>query len=479
MSSDSDTPDNTIDSNDNEKVTKAIKKFISGEGEDGAKASNTSQSSAGKQFHDRRDVIKALTNLQTSYKPKYVPGETQIQTADFKHALLNSMAKMGNTSMSKSLNAIDGRTVDFVEMLFGAFLRDTNISPSIKSLLLELQIPLIKVAMLDQQFFQNNKHTARNVLDTMAHLGIGIEDRENTLYKTMKLIVEQLQTTFDQNLISFTTALTALNRLKSIEDDKTGKQEEETQKAIFKEHARQVILNELQKHTYKRSIQKELKPLILKQWSTIMYQRFIKHGKDSSEWNEAITLLKHMIYSVQPITTTVQWMLLNNDSENLIEEIQSLLQTTQLSPGSIDASMSALREIHTRLLENSEFFQEAPEYSEPDISLDEAIAESAEEMPEEEEDPPRAQIARLPTDVKQGVWFEIYNGEDKAPRRVKLSVVLFDEAKLIFVDRHGNKVIDKLANEFVEELNEGKSRIIADHSIFNAALGQVINSILR
>lgn len=332
--------------------------------------------------------------------------------------------------------------------------------------------------MLDQQFFQNNKHTARNVLDTMAHLGIGIEDRENTLYKTMKLIVEQLQTTFDQNLISFTTALTALNRLKSIEDDKTGKQEEETQKAIFKEHARQVILNELQKHTYKRVIQKELKPLILKQWSTIIYQRFIKYGKDSSEWNEVITLLKHMIYSVQPITTSVQWMLLNNDSGNLVEEIQSLLQTTQLSPGSIDASMSALREIHTRLLENSEFFQEASEYSEPDISLDEAIAEAEEEMPEEEEQP-RAQIARLPTDVKQGVWFEIYNGEGKALRRVKLSVVLFDEAKLIFVDRHGNKVIEKLANEFVEELNEGKSRIIADHSIFNAALGQVINSILR
>jgi Protein of unknown function (DUF1631) len=480
MSSDSDTPDTAIDVNDQDKVSKAIKSFITGDNEDddGVKTS-AGHSGAGKQFHDRRDVIKALTNLQTNYKPAYVPGETSIQTDAFKHALLNSMAKMGNTSMSKSLNAIDGRTVDFVEMLFGAFLRDSNISSVLKSLLLELQIPLIKVAMLDAKFFQNNKHTARNVLDTMAHLGIGIEDKENTLFKTMQLIVEQLQTTFDQNLTSFNTALTALNRLKSIEEDKTGKQEEETQKAIFKEHARQVILNELQKHTYKRVIQKELKPLILKQWSTVMFQRFIKYGKDSSEWNEIITLLKHMIYSVQPITTSVQWMLLNNDSDGLIEDIKSLLENTKLSPGSIDASMSALKEIHTRLLENSEFYQAAPEYSEPDISLDEAFAESAEEIPEEEGEPPHVQIARLPGDVKQGVWFEIYNGDNKALRRVKLSVVLFDEAKLIFVDRHGNKVIEKHAAEFVEELNSGKSKIIADHSIFNHALGQVINSIIR
>lgn len=487
MSSDSDTPDTpevpidpnkTIDLNDTEKVSKAIKSFISGEGDDGGSAS-TVQSGAGKQFHDRRDVIQALTSLQVSYKPKYIPGSTEIQTDDFKHALLNSMAKMGNTSMSKSLNAIDGRTIDFVEMVFGAFLRDTNISPALKSLLLELQIPLIKVAMLDSQFFQNNKHPARNMLDTIAHLGIGIEDRENTLFKTMQLIVEQLQNTFEQNLSSFSTALTALNRLKVIETDKSGKQEEETQKAIFKEHARQVVLNELQRYTYKKVIQKELKPLILKQWSALMFLRFVRYGKDSSQWNEIITLLKHLVYSVQPIKSSEQWILLNNDSDDLVNDIEAQLKTTKLSPGSIDASMTALREIHAKLIESSEFFQATPDYSLAERSIDEILEEVEDEIPEDEGEPPRAQIARLPRDVKQGVWFEIYNGEGKALRRVKLSVILFDEAKLIFVDRLGNKVIDKLASEFMQELEEGKSKIIADHSIFNHALGQVIGSIIH
>ncbi len=480
MSSDSDTPDfanKRIDLSDTEKVSRAIKSFINGESEDSA--ASTAQTNAGKQFHDRRDIIKALTTLQTSYTPRYVPGENQIQTDDFKHALLNGMAKMGTTSMSKSLNAIDGRTIDFVEMLFSAFLRDDNISVAVKSLLLQLQIPLIKVAMLDNQFFQNSKHPARNVLDTIAHLGIGIEDRENTLYKTIQLIIEQLQNTFEQNLTSFNTALTALNRLVGIEKDKTGKQEEETQKAIFKEHARQVVLNELQRHTYKKVIQKELKPLILKQLSSLMFQRFVRYGKDSSQWNEIVTLLKHLVYSVQPIKNSEQWVLLNNDSDVLINDIDAQLRTTKLSPGSIDASITALREIHSSLIENSEFFQESPDFSLAERSIDEILEAEEEEMPEDEQEPPHVQIARLPGDVKQGVWFEIYNGEGHALRRVKLSVILFDEAKLVFVDRHGNKVIEKYANEFIEELNEGKSRIIADHSIFNHALGQVIHSIIR
>lgn len=480
MTSDSDTPDTTakiVDINDTEKVSKVINNFINGDSENSSGAT-TAQSNAGKQFHDRRDVIKALTSLQTTYKPKFAPDETSIRTDSFKHALLNSMAKMGNTSMSKSLNAIDGRTIDFVEMLFGAFLRDENVSIAVKSLLLELQIPLIKVAMLDSQFFQNDKHAARRMLDTVAHLGIGIEDEENTLHKTILLIIEQLQATFEQNLKSFNTALTALNRLVTIEKDKTGKQEEETQRAILKEHARQIVLNELQKNTYKKIIQKDLKPLILKQWAALMFQRFIKYGKESSQWNEIVTLLKHLVYSVQPITTSEQWVLLNNDSGVLISDIEAQLRTTKLSPGSIDASVSALTEIHAKLIESSEFFQEQPDYTLSERSIDEIIEESIEDMPDEGE-PPHIQISRLPTDVKQGVWFEIYNGEHKALRRVKLSVILFDEAKLVFVDRHGNKVIEKFANEFVEELNESKSKIIADHSIFNHALGQIINSIIR
>ncbi len=471
----SDTAENAVE--EKEKITRAIKSFINGE-KDSSPSTTTKQTSAGKQFHDRRDVIKALTSLQTTHKPRYIPGETQIKTDDFKHALLNSMAKMGNTNLSKSLNAIDGRTIDFVEMLFSAFLRDKNISVALKSLLLELQIPLIKVSMLDSMFFQNNHHPARNTLDTIAHLGIGIEDAENTLFKTMQLIVEQLQNTFEQNLNSFNTALTALSRLTAIEKSKTGQQEEVTQKAIFKEHARQIVLNALQRHTYKKIIQKELKPLILRQWSAIMFQRFIKYGKESSQWNEIITLLKHIIYSVQPINSSEQWVLLNNDSDILINDIEAQLRTTRLSPGSIDASLTALGEIHARLIETSEFFQESPDYSLAEKSLDEMMLESEVPMPEAG-DPPHIQISRLPRDVKQGVWFEIYNGENKALRRVKLSVILFDEAKLVFVDRHGNKVIEKMADQFVEELNQEKSKIIADHSIFNHALGQVINSIIR
>ena len=85
-------------------------------------------------------------------------------------------------------------------------------------------------------------------------------------------------------------------------------------------------------------------------------------------------------------------------------------------------------------------------------------------------------LSQLPTMVHPGVWFEIYNGEDKAVRRLKLSVILTEVAKLVFVDRKGLKVIEKDAADFAAELDKNKSRFIADHSTFEHALGQVIHS---
>ena len=52
-----------------------------------------------------------------------------------------------------------------------------------------------------------------------------------------------------------------------------------------------------------------------------------------------------------------------------------------------------------------------------------------------------------------------------------------EQAKLIFVDCMGNKVLEKNLKKFVTELKNDQSRIINDHSIFEYALSMVILSI--
>ena len=68
---------------DQEHASKVIKNFINSD--TGVERSAVgAPATQGKNFCDRRDIIKALTILQASYKPDYVAGQTvNINTDDF------------------------------------------------------------------------------------------------------------------------------------------------------------------------------------------------------------------------------------------------------------------------------------------------------------------------------------------------------------------------------------------------------------
>ena len=464
---------------DQEHASKVIKSFI--HSDSGVERSTPgAPATLGKNFCDKRDIIKALTSIQASYKPDYHAGQKiNINTDDFKHAVLNSMAKLSNNVNTKSLNHIDGRTIDFVEMLYAEFLRDPNMSDSVKTLLLQLQVTLIKVALLDNQFFNSSRHPARMVLDTIAHLGIGVEDKTNTLYKTMSLIIEQLQTSFDQNTTSFNTALLALNRLTTIERKKSDSTEAETQQEFLKEHARHVILTELKRYTKNKTIPPSINTLILKNWSNLMLQKYVQHGTDSEQWKDSIELLKRLISSVQPITNKIRLLMLKNSASDLVESLKESLYATRQDKASINAVLETLATTHQKIIADAEIEKSKIAAIESEIAAEAAIDDHAEAQRAADEKIriSKMQIALLPKTVKIGAWFEIFNGNDHIIRRLKLSMIMYDDAKLVFVDRIGNKVLEKTATQLLEELNTNKSRLIADHSIFNNALGNVINSL--
>lgn len=447
-----------------------ISEFING---DNKKNSSSIRPKNTKHVLPRTEVIEALSKLQPVYKSEYIPGQkSNINTDAFKTALLNGIAKIHPSAASRSVNQIDGRTIDFVEMIFGAFLRDKNISIAIKTLLLKLQIPVIKTAMLDTKFFYNHKHPARNILDEIAHIGIGIDNPEDTVLKTIDLIIDQLLNSFDKNIISFHTSLKALNRLKKIEQGKLDDNEKQTKNNILKEHARQSVLTALQSHIGNINIPKAVQPLILKQWSTLMFHRFIRFGKDSEQWTECTEILNKIVNSLRKIKCHEDLVYISELHTSLHKEVEALLHETKLNKEHIHNSVHTLRLTIKKNIDISEKNLETAGIEDSQQSDLQIIDNRDAELELAKE-----KIARLPESVKPGTWFEVYTGEEKSIRRLKLSVIIMDTAKLVFIDRMGLKVLEKDAVQFANEIKNKKSQFIADHSIFNHALSNVIMSL--
>jgi hypothetical protein len=76
-----------------------------------------------------------------------------------------------------------------------------------------------------------------------------------------------------------------------------------------------------------------------------------------------------------------------------------------------------------------------------------------------------------------GMWFHIFIGEDKAARRAKLSVIIVEDSKLVFVNHNGDIIVEKEFSEFSKEIEEGRSKMIMGHSVFDHALSSVIGQL--
>ena len=74
-----------------------------------------------------------------------------------------------------------------------------------------------------------------------------------------------------------------------------------------------------------------------------------------------------------------------------------------------------------------------------------------------------------------GSWFKLYMGEDKIARRCKLSVILVEDANLMFVNHKGKLIIEKSFDEFNKEVASNRTKMIMGHSAFENAFKTVIN----
>lgn len=449
----------------------------------------------GKNYYARKDVMRALSQLQNQIVKKDKQNQ-QISIDEIKQSLFSEMGKQEGGIITKQVNVLDERSIDFVGMMFNAITHDPSLSSIIKNLLLSLQIPVIKVAMSDTELFQKETHPTRDVLDLISEAGKGVTEESDYIYENLENIVDGVLEDYDVDIDSFNTAADALRELINEEQSITQENEKHEQKEVMVAHARDVVVNEIKHIAGHKNIPKNVAPLITKSWPSLMVNRYIRYGTDSWPWLESVMLMKLMIKSLQPIRSNGQWRTVWSNHLTLVDTIRDELETTRQDKQAISEQVEILKSTFIDLLDAYGYKLTEEDDLAPDSEEEQAttvvpgagvfaINDPAEEESEKRHAVELEEIARLaqeklgqlPSNVHPGVWFEIFNGDDKIVRRLKLSVILTGVAKLVFVDRKGVMVIEKDAADFANELSKEQSRFIADHSTFEHALGQVIHSI--
>jgi hypothetical protein len=438
----------------------------------------TQQDLEGKNCYERKEVIKALSTLQRKITSSQKAPES-LTAEQIKQELIADISKEHGGIINKKVNLLDERSMDFVGMMFSAIATDDTVSEIMTNLIYQLQIPVMKVAMIDRSLFESETHPARATVDLLTTAGMGINLKEDRIYYELEEIVDHILEKFDIDIVAFEKAVDDLENIIKKEEQLTTETERQQQKQILQEHARNIVISQLKMVSCEKQIPNDIRPLVLKHWSTLMLNRYIRHGRNSEQWVQSVLLLKLLLKCIQPIKYHSQYKILKKNHMALLQAVNDELYTTKQDKNDIANQMAELKSYFVQLIDDYGFkVVDGNKNNIAEEPVDETSADTTEDELEhvkQQTDIAREKLAKLTSSTKPGVWYEIYNGEDKAIRRLKLSVILTDAAKLIFVDRKGVKIIEKDAEEFAKELEENRSRILADHSTFDHALANVIS----
>ena len=215
-----------------------------------------------------------------------------------------------------------------------------------------------------------------------------------------------------------------------------------------------------------------------------MYQRFIGYGNESIEWREVIGILRLLMKTLQPIKSRDDWLALRSIYKGIVNSVRSCLDNSQQNKERIFVATSNLNNYYKLKLSESEFnhsdegdVEEEEHHNVHDYFNDTHIMDAPMSPMDEEVEKSKQVIENMPDFIQPNTWFEVFTDYKHPIRRLKLSVIIEQSAKLVFVDFMGNKVVEKSLNKFMTELKNDQSRPINDHSIFEYALSMVIISI--
>ena len=468
-------------------------------------------------------VMSTLTRLQQGqYEGVWGEG-VMLDTALLTNGRTNVLREIKSSGMVSGMGHVDAMTLDIVAMLFDYILDDRNIPDAMKALIGRLQIPVLKVAMLDKTFFSKKTHPARKFLDTLADAAIGWNEEEGHqggLYKKVDDLVQRILNEFEDKVGVFAEMQEELESFLAAEkeraDELTGRSAQVVQTREQEEIARIMAHDEVKRRIESRKLPQLIREFLSRQWESVLSVTYQKSGEDSQAWNAALETMDQLIWSV--VAKEV-----SDDRKRLVGLLPSLLKRLQQGMAAIevtgeerdqffaklirchadavksglhaedgaawqDAGMENLAQETGAMIEAPADFEEItppPEASAPDLALFRQISAEPvaadlelEEVPisdvpwqanELQKDHSGALVAKL----KRGTCIEFLQ-VDGATSRSKLAWVSPLKGLYLFTNRLGSRALSITPSRLAEKFRSGQAQIINDEALIDRAVSDMM-----
>ncbi len=445
-----------------------------------------------------RVLFSALETLRAQLEPN--GGAVPTVVPDLRGAVLGQLqAGAATRSGTRRLSRTEEDALDVISILFDYVLDDRNIPVPIKALLARLQMPMVKVALLDSEFLRRRHHPAKELLNELAQAAVGWNEDgspgDDALYGEIARLVGCVHKELDDDVALFARLLTEFRRYLERERKRAQLIERHTLQAedarARSTMARQQVAAALESRISGHKLPDLVEALLREQWAQVMLVTLLRHGSDSEAWLACLGVMDRLVSSTVVSRAAAE-------GEGQVAETHSLLDDLRRGLASIsyDAlkAQAGLDQLGA-LLKTGAGPQTAtaPPASPPGPAAEVALLGSPaqDSLPASAgrtaEGPPPAPVpsaggSHAPGDqdlealvehLTPGRWLE-FAGVAGRTFRAKLAQECSATGKLIFVSRTGVKLAEREPAELARELYDGAARILEDSALFERALTSAV-----
>lgn len=316
---------------------------------------------------DQTKLIEILTNIQETLKtrtPQDVPNSMEdIERLDISQSLgeiLKATAQDDNTVSAVDRQSSD--VINLVTLLYEAIWQDQSVPIPIKELIGRTQITIIKVALADVDFFNNETHPARSILNEFASAGIGWTEVENLdqdpLYQKIQALVERILLEYENNNELFEDLITDFRTFRAMEKAKVRHLEQRILKAEERKERlddiHELVTQKIQERVLGRDLHPFVNELLNGPFHKFMVMLVLKEGPGGNAWKQAINTIDVLLWSVQPHEQDGDRDRLETVNPRLLNNLRKALRIAAVEKEEVNELIEQLERVQTETFHSSD-----------------------------------------------------------------------------------------------------------------------------
>ncbi|MBL8510146.1 MAG: DUF1631 domain-containing protein [Betaproteobacteria bacterium] len=428
-------------------------------------------------------------------------------------AIVNVLHELRKQDVVANSNQVDVVTIDIIAMLFDYIFEDKGIHDSVKVLIGRLQIPILKIAILDKTFFSNKSHPGRRLLDAVAGAAVcfvnGVSDDE-PLYQKIESLIDHVYQKFDTDIQLIATALADFEQFQASREAVSQEVAERTARALYErekqEMARRVAVGEMARRISAADLPAPIVDMMRGSWRRVLERHYLDEGGCHAQFQAALEVVDMLLWSLKPKSNAGERKYLTAMLPALLQRIQAGMALVEVAEAEQKQFFAALVDCHAAAIKTrSDHALPQPATADTTplsartpteaqgVAVPSAVAPESDiispPLPSKAAEAPAVESTASfissesqaddelakPTQLTRGTWVE-FDQSDGRKVHAKLSWVSPLKGVYLFTTSATAEAISVAPEDLQAQFSRGEARIIEESSLVGRAVDRLVDS---